>query len=121
MKTYKFNFDTDDFATVDGKLVTVEGVEAIKVWVEKIIRTEKYKYKIYSTDQNAYGITLQDLLIGHIYPIAFVKSEVEREIKEALLKNPEITSVTNFIVSQTNDTAIINFLVNSIYSIEVNI
>ena len=44
-KSYLFNFDKGDFVVRDGKLVECDGIEAIKVWIEKIIRTEKYRYR----------------------------------------------------------------------------
>ena len=40
-KTYLFDFDKGDFVIRDGKLVECDGVDAIKVWIEKILRTEK--------------------------------------------------------------------------------
>ena len=40
-KSYLFDFTTGDFALRDGKLIECDGIESIKVWIEKILRTEK--------------------------------------------------------------------------------
>ena len=39
-KTYLFDFDKGDVVVLDGKLIECDGIEAIKVWIEKIIRTQ---------------------------------------------------------------------------------
>ena len=97
-KTYLFNFEKGDFVIRDGKLVECDGIEAIKVWIEKILRTEKGRFKIY--DNTDYGCHLEDLIIGNSYPIEFTEAELKREIEEALLLNPQINSVTNFKISR---------------------
>ena len=93
-KTYKFDFNKGDFEVLDGKLVECDGVEAIKVWIEKILRTEKWRYSIY--DGTEYGCHLEDLVIGNNYTMEFVEAELKREIEEALLQNPQITMVGGF-------------------------
>ena len=40
-KSYLFDFTTGDFVVRDGKLIECDGIESIKVWIEKILRTEK--------------------------------------------------------------------------------
>ena len=46
-KSYLFDFANDDFVVRDGKLIECDGIDAIKVWIEKILRTEKGRYSIY--------------------------------------------------------------------------
>ena len=97
-KTYLFDFDKGDFVIRDGKFVECDGVEAIKVWIEKILRTEKGRFMIY--DNTEYGCHLEDLIIGNSYTPEFIEAELKREIEEALLLNSQITSVTNFKISR---------------------
>ena len=52
-KSYLFDFTTGDFVVRDGKLIECDGISAIKVWIEKILRTEKGRYLIY--DNTEYG------------------------------------------------------------------
>lgn len=93
-KSYLFDFDSGDFVVRDGKLTECDGIDAIKVWIEKILRTEKGRYTIYTDTE--YSCHLEDLIIGNSYTAEFVEAELKREIEDALKQNPRITSVTNF-------------------------
>ncbi|MCR4719706.1 MAG: DUF2634 domain-containing protein [Firmicutes bacterium] len=97
-KSYLFDFDIGDFVIRDGKLIECDGLEAIKVWIEKILRTEKGRYKIY--DETIYGARLEDLIVGNNYSVEFIESELKREIEDALLQNPKISSVTNMKITR---------------------
>lgn len=68
----------------------VEGLEAIKQSIYKILNTERYKYIMYSWN---YGIELLDL---YGEPVSYVCSELKRRIAEALLWDDRIQSVDNF-------------------------
>ena len=93
-KSYIFDFENGDFVVRDGKLIECDSIDAIKVWIEKILRTEKGRYPIY--DNTEYGCHLEDLIIGNSYTTEFIEAELKREIEDALKQNPRITSVTNF-------------------------
>lgn len=84
-KTYKMDLDT-------GKNIRgyVDGLDAMKQAIFKILNTERYQYIIYSWN---YGIELKDLF-G--MPISYVVPELERRIVEALTADSRITSVTDF-------------------------
>lgn len=87
---YEIDFET-------GKLTgrTVKGKEAIKVWIYKALMTERYKYLIYTWD---HGVELEEL-INKNFDRAFIESEVQRYIKEALLVNDYIKEVNKFSVT----------------------
>ena len=93
-KSYLFDFDRGDFVVHDGKLVECDSIDAIKVWIEKILRTEKGRYTIYADTE--YGCHLEDLIIGNSYTVEFIEAELKREIEDALKQNSQIKSVTNF-------------------------
>jgi len=114
-KSFLFDFSTGDFIVKDGKMQVTEGLEALKVWVQKILKTEKFKFKIYETGEvDEYGATLLDLVnSGHSR--AFIQAEIQREITEALKRNSEILSIDSFNFSRDKRTLIVNFEVNSIY------
>ena len=97
-KSYMFDFENGDFVVRDGKLIECDGINAIKVWIEKILRTEKGRYSIY--DNTEYGCHLEDLIIGNSYTAEFIEAELKREIEDALKQNPRITSVTNFNITR---------------------
>lgn len=68
----------------------VDSLKAMEQAIYKIIRTERYKYIIYSWN---YGIELEDLL-G--MPVEYCVVELERRISEALLQDNRITAVNGF-------------------------
>ena len=100
-KSYMFDFENGDFVVRDGKLIECDGIDAIKVWIEKILRTEKGRYPIY--DNTEYGCHLEDLIIGNSYTAEFIEAELKREIEDALKQNPRITSVTNFYITRNTN------------------
>ncbi|MDO4728428.1 MAG: DUF2634 domain-containing protein [Bacteroidota bacterium] len=67
-----------------------DNLKAMEQAIYKIIRTERYRYIIYSWD---YGIELEDLF-G--MPVSYCIPEIERRIKEALLQDTRILEVNNF-------------------------
>ena len=68
----------------------VDSQKAMEQAIYKIIRTERYKYIIYSWN---YGIELEDLF-G--MPVEYCVVELERRISEALLQDNRITAVNGF-------------------------
>lgn len=83
-KTYKMDLKNNIIVGYTDEL------EAMRQAVYKIIRTERYKYIIYSWD---YGIELEDLF-G--MPVSYCIPEIERRIIEALEQDTRILEVTNF-------------------------
>ena len=83
-KNYKLDIEHD---VING---TCDGYEAMKQVIYKILNTERYHNIIYSWN---YGIELQDLF-GE--PVAYVCSELERRITEALMQDDRIEAVNNF-------------------------
>lgn len=97
-KTFLYDFKKGDFVIKDGRLIEVEGKEAIKIWIEKILRTEKFKFKIYKENGeiDEYGVSIKDLILGKKVPQFFLQSELKREIEQALKKHSEIDRIEDF-------------------------
>lgn len=95
-KSFLFDFKKGDFVMKDGKLVVLEGIEALKMWIVKVIRTEKFRFRIYENtgfeDDEQYGVMLEDL-IGSNFDREFIEAEIEREVTEALMLHEYIVSV----------------------------
>lgn len=108
-KSFAFDFSEGDFIVKDGKLVKAEDVEAIKVWIQKMIMTERYKFAIY--EDVDYGVTIKKLIMGKRYPTGFINSELKREITESMLRHPMITRIEDFATRQNGYTLTINFTV----------
>lgn len=69
---------------------TCDKLQSVRQAVFKILSTERYEYLIYSWN---YGIELKDLFGKSVM---YVCPEIERRVKEALLQDDRITSVTDF-------------------------
>lgn len=106
-KELAFDFEKGDFIYEDGKPKVVEGIEALKVWIEKAIRTARYRFPIYSFQ---YGCELEDI-IGLDLPRAVLESEVQRVIKEALIYDDRIEDVRDFIIERGGDWLKVTFTV----------
>ncbi|MEV3700165.1 DUF2634 domain-containing protein [Paenibacillus larvae] len=87
----------------------VDGLEAIRQAVHKILHTERYEHLIYSPD---YGSELTGL-IGQA-PL-YVQSELKRRISEALLQDDRIEEVGEFRFSASEDRVLISFTVTSLF------
>ena len=83
-KTYRMDLDGNKISSY------TDEQEAMKQAIYKIIRTERYRYIIYSWD---YGIELEDLF-G--MPVSYCVPEIERRVTEALLQDLRINDVNNF-------------------------
>jgi hypothetical protein len=118
-KSFLFDFSTGEFVLNDGKLVLIEDKDNLKQWIEATLRTEKDRYNILKGID--YGVELEDLIIGNNYPTEFIKSEAQREITEALLKHPNINSVSDFTFEKNENKLTVKFVVNHDFEQEVNI
>lgn len=92
-KSFLYDFNQGDFVLKNGKLVELHGVESLKMWIEKTMRTERYRFRIY--DNTEYGVILEEL-IGMNLPRAFIEAEIEREVTESLASSPYIDSLENW-------------------------
>lgn len=112
-KSFLFDFETGDFIIKDGKMQSLSDEEALKMWIQKVLKTTKSKFKIY--DDTDYGIANLKELITSDFPFAFIKAEVEKEIIETLLKNSNIKSVNGFEFIRDKRILNVSFTVNSTY------
>ncbi len=88
---------------------TVDGQEALKQAIYKVLSTEQYEYPIYSFD---YGIAWKEL-IGEEQP--YVRAEMRRMIEETLLQDDRIQEVDGFTFEFSGDTCRCSFVVSSIF------
>ena len=114
--TFLFDFKTGDFIIKDGNPVTVTGINALKIWIDKILHTQLNRYQIYNG--TAYGANIEDLVIGKGYGSAFTASELKCEIETALLQNEDIYSVSDFEITRNRDILNVTFTVKTAYGEE---
>lgn len=116
-KEVAWDFENNIPIVEKGDIKIVEGNEAIKTWVYKAMKTERFRYLIYSWD---FGSEL-DGLIGQSYTPNLTKAESIRYIKEALLINPYIRNVSNVEVTFDRGKLYITAKLETIYGeTEVN-
>lgn len=115
-KSFLFDFKKGDFVLKDGKLVILEGIEALKMWIVKVIRTEKFRFRIYENtgfeDDEQYGVMLEDL-IGSNFDREFIEAEIEREVTEALLLHEYIISVDEWQFERNSKKMTVSFAVTT--------
>lgn len=87
----------------------VDGVDAVRQAVYCILNTERYDLLIYSWN---YGAELKDLY-GH--PMPYVKSELKRRIREALMQDDRIHSVDSFLFAHEQGKLAVSFKVHSVF------
>ena len=96
----------------------VEGIEAIRVWILKVLKSERYRHLIYSFD---YGIELEKF-IGKNYNEELIRSELARNIEEALKINPYIKDVDGFESAFSGTTITCKFTVITEFGeVEINV
>lgn len=101
--TYDLNLEE---GTISGH---IDGLEAVKQAVVKILQTRRFEHLIYSSN---YGQEL-DSVIGHDPLWAY--AEIERHIKEALLQDDRVLSVDDMNITFTGELAMAEFTVRSVY------
>ncbi|GEO28149.1 hypothetical protein AAC03nite_39340 [Alicyclobacillus acidoterrestris] len=109
--TYDWDFDVGDFKLVDGKLVLLTGLDYLKVWIQKILRTVKGTLLYTDTSYGFEGYSL----VGQNFNPAYTQSEYQRMIQDTLLQNSAITAVSGFSFSQVGSLLTISFTVDSIF------
>lgn len=80
-RSFVFDYDSNTFKITDGTVRETDRVQATKQWIELFIRTEKDKYKIYSTN---FGTDLSDL-VGYRLPRGYQVSEIMRRVNDGIL------------------------------------
>jgi hypothetical protein len=112
-KEYAWNFDTDNFIyDADGNHKIVTENEALKVWIYKALKTERYRYRAYMDD---YGEELEQF-IGKKPNDAETASEMEKYIKEGLMVNPYIKRIDSIDVTvQQHDEIELTIELTTIY------
>lgn len=109
-----WNFELNKPIFAGGDIVEVSGIEAVKVWIFKALHTERFRYEIYS---RGYGSDVFSL-IGQPFSLQLKHAEAARYVKECLIINKYITSVSNINVDFSDNKLTISCYVSTIYGSE---
>jgi hypothetical protein len=110
-KIFDWDFEAGDFKLKDGKLVEVTGIDYVKLWIKKALLSSKGSLIYVNTNYGSEHMTL----FGSNLKAAFLQSEYERLITEALIQNDAISQIDNFGFAQIGSRLEVSFDVQSIY------
>jgi len=106
-----WDFDRGVPVYAGGRPVEVTGVEAVRVWIWKALKTARFRHDIYTWD---YGCEAESL-IGRAFTAQVKESEAARYVREALAPNPYITDVRQVEVTFQDTGLEISCQVSTIY------
>ena len=113
-KEYAIDFKTGEYIKDENNDIKVlEKNEALKVWIFKALKTERFRYvDVYSDN---YGSELETN-IGTIYQKSVKDALMINQIRDTLLVNPYILECYNFDISNENEyVPQITFNVKTVY------
>lgn len=113
-KSFLFDFELGDFVLFDGKTQTTEGEKALRVWIKKSLKTEKFKYKIYEIIDDTYGIETNEFIHSD-YPTGIIYAGIQSSITEMLTTHPDINAVISFEFTRDKQNLSVSFIVSSVY------
>lgn len=117
-KEYAWDFDNNEFVLENGRLKKVEGAEALKIWIYKMLKTQRYRFLIYSWN---YGSELEEL-VGKGYASNTVQNEVKRLLEDALSINTNIKGTKDVNITFSGDDLDISFTAITDYGeVRVNV
>lgn len=94
-----------------GEPVVVTGLEAVKSWAWRAIKTARYRFSYNSWD---YGCELERL-VGQPYRAETRRSEAARYVEEALTVCPYITAATATVEGLEGSTLRISVTMSTVY------
>jgi len=104
-RSFDFNFSENKFTVVDGRVLEIKSVEAVKQWIKLFLKTALDKVPVYQNEK--FGTTVKNLIGWKRLNNGFVESELEREVSEGFKLNPAIEKVTYLDVEKNEGTVII--------------
>ena len=112
-REWAVDWERGGLALRDGEPYLVEGTEALKIWVQLVLRPQCRRFA-YSAHTHQYGNELETLL-GRCADSGIRESQLRRMVRDALLVNPYITEVDGFAVTQSGSTVTVACTVHTLY------
>lgn len=96
-----------DFQTGQLTGTVVRGIDALRVWVWLCLKTQRFRYPIYSW---IYGVDF-DQYLGEALADDFLEGDIQDEITAALTAHPSITGIDSFQYVRKGSRVILSFRV----------
>lgn len=111
-KMYDWNFDENKFVRdKNGDLILLTGNDALKIWIIKMLKTERDSYLAYTS---RYGSEFKKL-IGKVISVGERRAELRRYIIESLQTNPYILSVDSIDFTESGVDLTIDIILDTVY------
>lgn len=121
-----WDFENDKFLLdANGNPSKVRKNEALKVWIYKALKTERFRYEIYKhgeyNEDSSFGVELEQF-IGRNPNNEISATGIKEFIYDGLIISPYIKEINSIdISSMTGDKLVFDIILTSVYgSMEVN-
>lgn len=115
-------FDSGEslFLTRDGALIERSGLEAVRQWIDLMLRQQVDRVPIYRTGADT-KIGIDRSLLGSRLPTGLMAAEVERNVRETMGYCPAIRAVRDFKITRRGRACHVEFtaVLNSGDTVEV--
>jgi len=125
-KTPLFDFDTGEFITDYGRIVTATGSSAVVEVLQKAQLTPRGKYLVYANPlarlNHKYGSDVQDIATRRGIGEELRLSELKRAVREAVLYDPWVKDVHSISVYRTGSGGVTaDYVVRTIFDTELEV
>ena len=110
-REYAYDYENNCLLLRDGNTYLVEGNEALRIWIFKALATARFRYTAYDA---AFGSEI-DTLPGLSLNDEIAQSELKRFITEAIMVNPYIVELSNFLFTRTKSGMTVEFDCETVY------
>ncbi|AMA72936.1 DUF2634 domain-containing protein [Aneurinibacillus thermoaerophilus] len=111
---FLFDYEKGEFVIRNGRLVELTDIEAVKMWIIHILRTEKYQYEIYAnypdTPEYEYG-TLTEFCIGRVLTDD-MRVQLQENIEASATRHPRVAFLSEWKFEKDEDKLTVYFRVN---------
>ncbi|GED13973.1 DUF2634 domain-containing protein [Aneurinibacillus migulanus] len=111
---FLFDFKNNQFVIQNGRRVELNDIEAVKMWMTKILLTEKYQYGIYANYPDApefeYG-TLTEFCIGRVITDD-MRMQLQENIEASATRHPRVAFLSEWRFEKDEDRLTVYFRVN---------
>lgn len=116
-REWAYDFETNQFILENGTPIIVTGIEALKIFIIKTLKTARYRYLIHSWE---YGCEIEDVL-GKTLHKDVLESVIKDMITDALVYDDRIDSITDFKIANVESDVNVSFVVKTSFDEELEV
>lgn len=108
---YGYDYESNELKLRNGSTYLVSENKALQIWVYKALLTVRYRHLAYTRD---FGVEFWSM-IGQSNSSDIIQSEMQRYIIEALMVNPYILELYNFLIEVSGSILQVDFDCLTVY------